>query len=298
MAVRTDLAVQGGGTSLLSGDMPIEGGEPLAKTKNTQRRSLEVVTQAPVTYVPDAESSGNPVRASNRRTQSHTITGFFRSLWRPVATAALGASLLLAGGCASMHHAGGMRGVPSANASVVMAPAAERIDVSDYDVQAYTRIMNRTIMKSATPAMHMMTRSPYVRQTVTGDYHKNIIPEFVVEKGANGKFTAVFLLPVSGHVGDTQAEQQANAQHYGDIDRHKIWIQYPDGTTKLLADHLDPKGDLTYAIKLDIELPKGTSQIIFSPLPYGRPELKCHDHSFPVDPDGFGPGRREIYHVK
>jgi hypothetical protein len=297
MSVRNDPSVQSGGTSLLSGALLIGAAETAEVSKpGARRQTLEQVTQAPVTFIPETDSQ-NPVSAKPRHTFAQTVGNFFRRMIRPAAAVALGATLLLAGGCASVRQ-GGLHpaGVPVAQGSVRIAD--DQVKISDFDVRLRIQNMNRSIMNSGTPAMGMITRSDHVRQTVGGDYKKNIIPEFVVEKAANGKFVAVFLLPVSGHVGDTRAEQQENARHYGEIDRHKIWIKYPDGSTKVLAQNLDPKGDLTYAIRLEIELPKGKSEIIFSPLPDGRPELTCHDHRWPVDPDGFGPGRRQIYNVE
>lgn len=260
---------------------------------------LAKATQAPVTFLPP-EDARNPVSAKPRHTLRETIGGFFRSMIRPAGAVALGAALLLAGGCATSRHGAGVSlgtiGVQPAYGQVRMAAA--EVNISDRDVQSQVSRMNRTILNDATPPMDMITRSPHVRQTVGGDYKHNIIPEFVVEKAANGKFTAVFLLPVSGHVGDTHAERQENARHYGEIDRHKIWIKFPDGTTKVLGENLDPKGELTFAVRYEIELQKGKNEIIFSPLPDGRPDLTCHDHRWPVDPDGFGPGRRQIYNVE
>jgi hypothetical protein len=254
-----------------------------------KQRSIAEQNFAPVTYVPSDRTGTINAKGS------WNIGSLFRRMIPAAAAASLGAILLLSTGCAT--HRAGTIGIPSANAQVVMAPRGEA-NITDHDVRSRVGGMNATLLNSATPAMDMITRSPHVRQTVTGNYKKNIIPEFTVEKRANGKFTAVFLLPVSGHVGNTAQEQKANARHYAEIDRHKIWVKYPDGTTQTLAENLDPKGQLTYAIRLELELKPGKNEIIFSPLPEGRPELTCHDHSWPVDPSGFDVGRRQIYNVQ
>lgn len=255
-------------------------------------QSLEQQTLAPVTYVPADKSGG----INGKRGFAQTVGTFFQRLIPSVGAVSLGAILLLTSGCAGLRT--GTIGMPAAHAQVTMAPRGAEANITDHDVQSTISRMDRTLLNGATPAMDMITRSPHVRQTVSGNYKQNIIPEFSVEKGADGKFTAVFLLPVSGHVGNTSQEQRENARHYAEIDRHKIWIKYPDGTTKTLAENLDPKGALTYAIRLEIELKPGKNEIIFSPLPEGRPELKCHDHSWPVDPSGFDVGRRQIYNVE
>jgi hypothetical protein len=260
-------------------------------------RSLEVETHAPVTYVPREERGSNPVSSKPRGTIASAVSRFYQTMIRPAAAVALGATLLL-GGCATARQGTLTGGLPIAHASVQIAPQPYDIQVDAADVRSAAGRMNTTIMSSATPAMAMITRNPHVDQTVYGNYKQNIIPEFSVSKDAKGKFVAIFLLPVSGHVGSTVREQQENARHYAEIDRHKIWIKYPDGSTKTLAENLDPKGELTYAIRLELELEPGKHEIIFSPLPEGRPELKCHDHSWPVDPSGFDVGRRQIYNVE
>jgi hypothetical protein len=234
---------------------------------------------------------------STKRGLAHSIGTWFHQLTRPVAVVALGAALVTSG-CAGLRTGTHGVHVPSTPGHVVMAPSAHDIAADDYRVQLTAARMNQAIMNSATPAMAIIHDNPYVVQTVAGSYEKHIIPEYTVKAGAKRKFVAILALPVSGHVGSTLAERRENARHYAEIDRHKVWVQFPDGTEKVLAQNLDPQGALTYLIKIEIELKPGRNVLYFNPFPEGRPELTCHDHSSPVYIGGFDVGRSVILNVE
>lgn len=208
----------------------------------------------------------NPVRARTTAERG-MLWGLMR---RSAAIVTIGAAVLLSG-CATHRISQG----PSVETPAVVQTASRadqaRMNTPSADaryVKALIGDLERTILEDATPPMAVLFEPGHSTLVRQGSYKKHIVPKVAVTNlGPTGEIGALMLLPVSGHVGDSRAERNANARHYADIDLHRIWLEKPDGTTEVLYDAIAANGRLVTPQDIVAKLQPGVNVLCWDPMP-------------------------------
>ena len=90
-----------------------------------------------------------------------------------------------------------------------------------------------------------------------GDYGSGVIQRWGLSRLKNsGLIHMILKLTVSGHVGDTDAERQANAKKWALTDTYDIVAVHADGRQEVLVRQARSKGIVTLQ-ELDLQLVKG-----------------------------------------